>query len=364
MADIKTWPDSQPIESPSPYHPPPADDLANNEVEGTADTLPDSPSSSLEAPKDPIHVDMGSTDNKDTQAYKMNEVVEDVDDDGKEEGCGRNADGVEVDDEPAQEIEHQVVESKEDASEEKGGEGKVGEGKEHHILDDLERRILTRADQDRLQYPNGKPRGRPRKNKAPAQDKTGQAKGRGKRTAAKDEGEKPKKTRAPRKPKACRTLDFDGAAGDQDQDTGREEQKEVGKVGKHAAASSKAKAKAKVTPEPKAKRKARSKKQADPEPEHLEAPNAASSSVEPNPAPPAPCAESSPTADPAPDAPKAKKPRVKHAPLPKFQHCKIECYWSRYAAALKFPTLDGKQTQVGKSLELMKRVHASVLFNV
>ena len=339
-ADIKTWPDSQPIESPSPYHPPPADELANNEVEGTADTLPDSPSSSLEPPKDPMDVDMGNTNNQDTPAYKMNQVIEDV---GKEEGRGRNANGMEVDDEPAEEI---FEEPKEESFEEKGGgesegEQKAGEGKQHHILDDLQQRILTRADQDRLQYPDGKPRGRPRKNKAAAQDKTGERKGRSKRTAAKAEGDKAKKVRAPRKPKVCKTLDFSEAADDQDHDTGREEQKEVGKVGKRTA-------KAKVSPEPKAKRKPRSKKQADPEPEAPATASSSSPMAEPNPVA-APAAGD--TADPGPDAPKAKKPRVKHAPLPKFQHCKIECYWSRYAAALKFPTSDGKQTQVGKSLE-------------
>ena len=110
-----------------------------------------------------------------------------------------------------------------------------------------------------------------------------------------------RKSGHPGNPKVCKTLDFSEAADDQDHDTGREEQKEVGKVGKRTA---KAKAKAKVSPEPKAKRKPRSKKQADPEPE---APATASSSrpmAEPNP-----------------------------------------------AAALKFPTSDGKQTQVGKSLE-------------
>ena len=51
--------------------------------------------------------------------------------------------------------------------------------KEHHMLDEL-KKILTRADQDLLQYPDGKPKGRPRK-------KTGEKKA-GNAKDEKDEG--------------------------------------------------------------------------------------------------------------------------------------------------------------------------------
>ena len=58
--------------------------------------------------------------------------------------------------------------------------------KDHHILDELERKILTRADQDRLQYPDGKPRGRPPRKEG--KGGKGKGRGRGGRSKAKGKG--------------------------------------------------------------------------------------------------------------------------------------------------------------------------------
>ena len=66
--------------------------------------------------------------------------------------------------------------------------------KEHHILDELQKKILTRADQDQLQYPDGKPKGRPRKKTGEkearnAKDEKDKGKGRQGRSKVKGKGE-------------------------------------------------------------------------------------------------------------------------------------------------------------------------------
>ena len=104
------------------------------------------------------------------------------------------------------------------------GDDKIDKGvasTEHHILDDLAKRILTRADQDNLQYPDGKPRGRPRGRKNGSGKKSngrGRGRGRGARkekaSEKLEEPEHKKPTRAPRKPKEAKKLDFEQAVGD------------------------------------------------------------------------------------------------------------------------------------------------------
>ena len=281
------------------------------------------------------------------------------------------------------------------------GDDKIDKGvasTEHHILDDLARRILTRADQDNLQYPDGKPRGRPRGRKNGSGKKSngrGRGRGRGARkekaTEKLEEPEHKKPTRAPRKPKEAKKLDFEQAVGDNSwslvpgepgQEGGDGQPDGGNKNKKQTAAKSKAaNAKASATsaaPAPNNSETASSSRPSAAKPRASAKAKAAASAAHPRTSakakaaasaanPRAKAAASAPSSsEPASSSrpstphveapedalPKAKKAKIQRPALPQFKTCKIEMYWSRPAAALKMKTGEGATgvSQVGRSL--------------
>ena len=201
---------------------------------------------------------------------------------------------------------------------------------QHHILDDLANRILTRAAQDEAMGTTCKGR-KPKSSKAKAEPKAKVSRCR-----------KTKAQQEPQEHEPVRRRLFQGDGDDASHCATPGEspppEKPMTRRGRKPAAKQAAKSpkvkKQRMTPKKRpAARKTRSEVAASsaPEPQPL-----AQEAAAELPAPPAPAAP------PAPLAKSGPKPRRATEKLPTFSHCNIVPYWSRDAVALKVPTGQGK----------------------